>query len=417
MLTWGQGSSPGSNSLQLKRRGIIAANAWASIDLILNIAYNSHLYKLPFEPIPDLMKVSDFHFDLPNELIARFPATERTSSRLLFLEAGSGENARLQHLKFKDLLEKVNPGDLMVFNNTRVIPARIFGQKETGGKVEVLIERILGEQEVLAHVKASKSPKPGALLLFKDIASTSAGSELKAHVVGREGDLFRLQFESQTPILEWLDKIGHMPLPPYIDREDESLDTDRYQTVYARSAGAVAAPTAGLHFDQEFLQQLEAKGVETAFVTLHVGAGTFQSIRVENIEQHKMHSEWLQVPQSVVDQVNATKARGGRVIAVGTTSVRCLETAASENVSEDGEYLSSYEGETDIFIYPGYEFKVVDAMLTNFHLPGSTLIMLVSAFAGKNNILNAYREAINKQYRFFSYGDAMFIDLKREMSE
>ena len=368
------------------------------------------------------MKVSDFHFDLPNELIARFPATERTSSRLLYLEADSGEDARLQHLKFKDLLDKVSPGDLMVFNNTRVIPARIFGQKETGGKVEILVERILGEQEVLAHVKASKSPKPGTLLLFKGIASTSTGSELKAHVVGREGDLFRLQFESQTPILEWLDKIGHMPLPPYIDREDESLDTDRYQTVYAESAGAVAAPTAGLHFDQEFLQQLEAKGVETAFVTLHVGAGTFQSIRVENIEQHEMHSEWLQVPQSVVDQVNTTKARGGRVIAVGTTSVRCLETAASEKVSEDGENLSSYdlstyEGETDIFIYPGYEFKVVDAMLTNFHLPGSTLIMLVSAFAGKNNILNAYREAINEQYRFFSYGDAMFIDLKREMSE
>jgi len=363
------------------------------------------------------MKVSDFHFDLPNELIARFPAAERTSSRLLYLEADSGEKTRLQHLKFKNLLDKVNPGDLMVFNNTRVIPARMFGQKETGGKVEVLIERILGEQEVLAHVKASKSPKPGTLLFFKEFASTSAGSYLKAHVVGRQGDLFRLQFESQIPILEWLDKIGHMPLPPYIDREDESLDADRYQTVYAESAGAVAAPTAGLHFDQNLLQQLEAKGVETAFVTLHVGAGTFQSIRVENIEQHKMHSEWLQVPQSVVDQVNTTKARGGRVIAVGTTSVRCLETAAREKKSEDEACLSSYEGETDIFIYPGYEFKVVDAMLTNFHLPGSTLIMLVSAFAGKNNILNAYREAINEQYRFFSYGDAMFIDLKREMSE
>lgn len=357
------------------------------------------------------MKVSDFQFDLPNELIARFPASERTASRLLCVEAEPGQAATLQHLQFKDLLDKVHAGDLMVFNNTRVIPARIFGQKETGGKVEVLVERILGEHEVLAHVKASKSPKPGSLLLFKQSLPDQAGSiqedlTVKGRVVSRQADLFQLQFESSIPVLEWLDKIGHMPLPPYIDRDDESLDVDRYQTVYAELAGAVAAPTAGLHFDQEFLQQLRAKGVQMAFVTLHVGAGTFQPVRVETIEQHKMHSEWLQVSQAVVDQVKATKASGGRVIAVGTTSVRCLETAARAN--KDGN-LAAFKGETNIFIYPGYEFKMVDAMLTNFHLPESTLIMLVSAFAGKENIKQAYQEAVKHHYRFFSYGDAMFI--------
>lgn len=358
------------------------------------------------------MKVSDFHFDLPNELIARFPAAERTASRLLCLGAKPGQTASLEHLQFRGLLDKVDAGDLMVFNNTRVIPARIFGEKETGGKVEALIERILGDHEVLAHVKASKSPKPGARLLFRD-CSLSEPPCLKAQVIARQGDLFHLQFESHIPVLEWLDKIGHMPLPPYIDREDENLDADRYQTVYAEPAGAVAAPTAGLHFDRAFLQQLRAKGVEMAFVTLHVGAGTFQSVRVENVAEHKMHSEWLQVPQAVVTQVNAAKARGARVVAVGTTSVRCLETAANATKPEDGGCLSAYEGETDIFIYPGYEFKVVDALLTNFHLPESTLIMLVSAFAGKENIFQAYREAIKKGYRFFSYGDAMFIDQSR----
>ncbi|HEY9134671.1 MAG TPA: tRNA preQ1(34) S-adenosylmethionine ribosyltransferase-isomerase QueA [Pseudomonadales bacterium] len=353
------------------------------------------------------MKVSDFHFDLPNELIARFPASERTASRLLCVDAG--QNKSLEHLQFKDLLDKVDAGDLMVFNNTRVIPARIFGQKQTGGKIEALVERILGEQAVLAHVKASKSPKPGTWLLFNNNTLEQDDVSLKAQVIARQGDLFELQFASDIPVLQWLDKIGHMPLPPYIDRDDETLDAERYQTVYAKCAGAVAAPTAGLHFDQNFLQQLKAKGVNTAFVTLHVGAGTFQSVRVASVEQHTMHSEWLQVPQAVVEQVNATKARGGRVVAVGTTSVRCLETAAKAKQPDSEGYLTAYEGETDIFIYPGYEFKVVDAMLTNFHLPESTLIMLVSAFAGKENILHAYGEAVKQGYRFFSYGDAMFI--------
>ena len=338
------------------------------------------------------MRVSDFHFDLPDALIARHPLAERSGSRLLVLDGASGA---LAHRNFPDLLDYVQAGDLMVFNNTRVIPARLFGQKASGGKLEMLIERVLDEHRVLAHVRASKSPKPGTLIHIE------GGGE--AEMLERHDALFELRFAE--PVLPLLDRVGHMPLPPYIDRPDEAADRERYQTVYSDhdKAGAVAAPTAGLHFDEALLAALGKKGVETAFVTLHVGAGTFQPVRVERIEEHHMHREWLQVDQAVVDAVAACRARGGRVIAVGTTSVRSLESAA-----RDGE-LKAFSGDTDIFLYPGKPFHVVDALVTNFHLPESTLLMLVSAFAGYPETMAAYAEAVREQYRFFSYGDAMFI--------
>lgn len=338
------------------------------------------------------MRVSDFHFDLPDALIARHPLAERSGSRLLVLDGASGA---LAHRNFPDLLDYVQAGDLMVFNNTRVIPARLFGQKASGGKLEMLIERVLDEHRVLAHVRASKSPKPGALIYIE------GGGE--AEMLERHDALFELRFAE--PVLPLLDRVGHMPLPPYIDRPDEAADRERYQTVYSDhdKAGAVAAPTAGLHFDEALLAALGKKGVETAFVTLHVGAGTFQPVRVERIEEHHMHREWLQVDQAVVDAVAACRARGGRVIAVGTTSVRSLESAA-----RDGE-LKAFSGDTDIFLYPGKPFHVVDALVTNFHLPESTLLMLVSAFAGYPETMAAYRAAVAAGYRFFSYGDAMFI--------
>jgi len=282
-----------------------------------------------------------------------------------------------------------------VFNNTKVIPARIFATKETGGKVEVLVERMLSDDTVLAHVRSSKSPKDGSKLCFE------TADRAEAEMLGREGALFKLKFSK--PTLEVLDEIGHMPLPPYIEREDTLEDRDRYQTVYGEKLGAVAAPTAGLHFDEPLLERLREKGVDQAFVTLHVGAGTFQPVRVDDIESHHMHSEWIDVPQNVVDQVIATKKRGGRVIAVGTTSVRSLESAA-----RSGE-LQAMTGDTNIFIYPGYQYRVVDALVTNFHLPESTLMMLVSAFAGYHNTMHAYQHAVEQEYRFFSYGDAMFI--------
>ena len=331
-----------------------------------------------------------FHFDLPDELIAAQPPEKRGGSRLLCVDKASGA---VRHSQFSQLLALVQPGDLMVFNNTKVIPARLHGQKETGGKLEVLVERLLDEYRVLAHVRASKSPKPGSTLLF------DAGHS--AEMLGRDGELFELRF--CAPVLAMLDEIGHMPLPPYIEREDTEEDRDRYQTVYAQTPGAVAAPTAGLHFDDAILAALKAKGVEFAYVTLHVGAGTFQPVRADNIYDHQMHSEWLQVSDEVCGQVRAAKQRGGRVIAVGTTSVRSLESA-----SQSGE-IQPFEGDTNIFIFPGYQFKTVDALLTNFHLPESTLIMLVSAMAGRENILAAYNEAVQQRYRFFSYGDAMFI--------
>ncbi|MDF3845632.1 tRNA preQ1(34) S-adenosylmethionine ribosyltransferase-isomerase QueA [Pseudomonas citronellolis] len=336
------------------------------------------------------MRVADFHFDLPEALIARHPLAERRASRLLVLDGPSGA---LSHRHFADLLEYLRPSDLMVFNNTRVIPARLFGQKESGGKLEILVERVLDSRRVLAHVRSSKSPKPGSKILI------DGGAE--AQMLQRHDALFELGFaEDVLPLLE---RVGHMPLPPYIDRPDEAADRERYQTVYAERAGAVAAPTAGLHFDEGLLAAIREKGVDTAFVTLHVGAGTFQPVRVEKIEDHHMHSEWLEVGQDVVDAVAACRARGGRVIAVGTTSVRSLESAA-----RDGQ-LKPFSGDTDIFLYPGRPFHVVDALVTNFHLPESTLLMLVSAFAGYPQTMAAYAAAVEHEYRFFSYGDAMFI--------
>ena len=336
------------------------------------------------------MRVSDFYFDLPESLIASHPLAERRGSRLLVLDAPDGAP---KHRAFADLLDFLKPGDLMVFNDTRVIPARLFGQKASGGKLEILVERVLDAQRVLAHVRSSKSPKPGTLIYIE------GGGE--AEMLARHDALFELRFTEE--VLPLLERVGHMPLPPYIDRPDDKADRERYQTVYADKAGAVAAPTAGLHFDQPMLESIREMGVETAFVTLHVGAGTFQPVRVDKIEDHHMHTEWLNVSQSVVDAVAACRARGGRVIAVGTTSVRSLETAA-----RSGE-LKAFSGDTDIFIFPGYRFRVVDALVTNFHLPESTLLMLVSAFAGYRQTMAAYAAAVEQQYRFFSYGDAMLI--------
>ena len=331
-----------------------------------------------------------FQFDLPDELIARQPAQQRQGSRLLYLDSASKE---LQHQQFPDLLNHIQPGDLMVFNNTKVIPARLFGEKETGGKIEVLVERVVDSHSVQAHIRASKSPKSGNQLIFEQGHS--------AEMLGRADDLFILKFSA--PVLAVLDQIGHMPLPPYIDRSDTDEDKSRYQTVYAQQLGAVAAPTAGLHFDEQLLESIQSKGVQIAFVTLHVGAGTFQPVRADNILDHEMHSEWLQVSDDVCQQVIDTKSKGGRVIAVGTTSVRCLETAARSG------QIAPFEGDTNIFIYPGYDFKVVDGLLTNFHLSESTLLMLVSAFSGYQSIMQAYRQAVAERYRFFSYGDAMFL--------
>ena len=349
------------------------------------------------------MQVADFHFDLPEELIAKAPKEDRASSRLMQLNGNSGD---IDHHIFADIVNLVEPGDLLIFNNTRVIPARLFGQKESGGRVEILVERLLDEHSVLAHVRANKSPKPGNVLVLE--------GEVRAEMVARHDDLFELKFLGDETVLSALERKGHMPLPPYIDRPDTEEDKERYQTVYNEKPGAVAAPTAGLHFTDALLQQLKDKGVQTQFVTLHVGAGTFQSVRVDNVEEHKMHSEYAEVPQSVVDAIVATKKAGNRVIAVGTTSVRSVESAAWKSGigrSEIAE-LKPFTGETDIFIYPGFEFKVIDAMVTNFHLPESTLIMLVSAFAGQDNILKAYNEAVAEKYRFFSYGDAMLLERK-----
>lgn len=336
------------------------------------------------------MRVADFSFDLPEALIARYPLPERCASRLLVLE---GDGGRMAHRHFVDLPEYLRPGDLMVFNDTRVIPARLFGRKDTGGQVEILVERVLAADRVLAHVRSSKSPKPGSQIVLDD------GSPVR--MLARHETLFELEFDED--VLPLLERIGRMPLPPYLARAAEQADRERYQTVYARHAGAVAAPTAGLHFDEPLLERLRAMGVESAFVTLHVGAGTFQPVRVERIEDHHMHCEWLEVGAAVVDAVAACRARGGRVIAVGTTSVRSLESAA-----RDGQ-LRPFSGETDIFLYPGRPFHVVDALVTNFHLPESTLLMLVSAFAGYPETMAAYAEAVAQRYRFFSYGDAMFI--------
>lgn len=343
------------------------------------------------------MRRTDFTFDLPEELIAQQPVTERTASRLLVLD---GNTSAIEDKVFTDLKDYLQAGDVLVFNNTQVIPARLHGKKASGGKIEVLVERIIDDSTTLAHVRASKSPKPGTELLFEQ--------DISAEVSGREGDLFVVKFHNnEGTILDILNKIGHMPLPPYIQREDELFDQERYQTVYAEKPGAVAAPTAGLHFDEDMLQQLSEKGVEQIHVTLHVGAGTFQPVRVDELKDHHMHKEWIELSKENCEKINKAKSEGRRIIAVGTTSVRCLESAALFSASENT--LKPYTGETDIFITPGYEFKVVDALVTNFHLSESTLLMLVSAFAGYENIKKAYQHAIKEKYRFFSYGDAMFL--------
>jgi len=337
--------------------------------------------------------VSDFDFALPPELIAQHPAPERSASRLL--------DGRADHpvdRVFRELPGLLNPGDLLVFNNTKVIKARLYGAKQTGGSVEALIERVLpGTLEVWAHLRASKSPKPGSVVRFNEA--------FDAEVLGRcgpDGGMFHLRFPSDPFAL--LEQHGHVPLPPYIEHADEADDVRRYQTVFAREPGAVAAPTAALHFDEGVLAALAERGIGTAHVTLHVGAGTFQPVRVERLSDHKMHSEWFEVPAETVAAIAATRARGGKVVAVGTTTLRALESAAQ------GGTLQAGARETAIFITPGFEFRVVDRLLTNFHLPKSTLMMLVSAFAGYEQVMALYRHAIAQGYRFFSYGDAMLLE-------
>jgi S-adenosylmethionine:tRNA ribosyltransferase-isomerase len=339
------------------------------------------------------MRTTDFDFYLPDELIAQFPAKERSASRLLRLDGYSGE---LQDKQFAQLCEFIEVGDLLIFNNTQVIKARLAGQKSTGGSIEALVERIIDDHHVLAHIRASKSPKPGSRLIF--------ANAFEAEVESRQDDLFLLKINSDRPILDLLDQYGALPLPPYITHTADETDDERYQTVYAKIPGAVAAPTAGLHFDEAMLKRLQDKGVHVAYVTLHVGAGTFQPVRVDNIHEHKMHSELYSVPEETVALIQATKAAGKKITAVGTTALRALESAV-----QSGE-IKAGNGDTNIFITPGYQFKVVERLLTNFHLPKSTLMMLVSAFAGIDNIKHAYQHAIEEKYRFFSYGDAMLIE-------
>ena len=338
------------------------------------------------------MRRSDFTYDLPEDRIALFPAEQRSDSRLLVLDPGA---TAPQDGRFLDLPALLDSNDLLVFNNTRVIPARLTGHKATGGKVEVLVERVLGQQQLLAQLRASKSPPSGSRLLLE--------GAVEAIVGGRRGDLFEIEFPGSEDVMAMLAEYGHVPLPPYIRRADGDVDEERYQTVYASRPGAVAAPTAGLHFDEAMLQKLAQAGIQHAQVTLHVGAGTFQPVRSEQLDDHVMHHEYYEIDASVCDAIAATHARGGRVIAIGTTVVRTLESAA-----RNGE-LRPAQGETDLFITPGYEFRVVDAMLTNFHLPESTLLMLVCAFAGYDRVMGAYQHAIDAGYRFYSYGDAMFI--------
>ncbi|MFP5403585.1 MAG: tRNA preQ1(34) S-adenosylmethionine ribosyltransferase-isomerase QueA [Gammaproteobacteria bacterium] len=336
------------------------------------------------------MRVADFDFDLPPELIAQFPAAERGASRLLHVDAAGDLHDRL----FRDLPTLLRPDDLLVMNDTRVIKARLFGTKDSGGKVELLIERVTDEHEALAFIRASHAPKPGSTVHLDDTVALD--------VLDRQGDLTRLRFPE--PVLDVLDRLGRLPLPPYIAHAPTAEDEARYQTVYANEPGAVAAPTAGLHFDEAMLATLAAQGVRSARVTLHVGAGTFQPVRVDKIADHTMHSERYTIPQATVDAIHATWARDGRVVAVGTTSLRALEAAA-----QAGD-LRAGSDETDIFITPGYRFQVVDALITNFHLPKSTLVMLVSAFSGVDVIRAAYAHAVKERYRFFSYGDAMFLE-------
>ena len=338
------------------------------------------------------LKKSDFHFDLPPELIAQAPLPERSASRLLVLQAAT---RTWQDRMFRELPSMLRKGDLLVFNDTRVLPARLYGHKPSGGAVEILIERVTGAHEATVQLGVSKKPREGTVIVLGD------GSH--ATVLGRDESFFRLRFESPEPLERLLLKLGEMPLPPYISRHADASDMERYQTVYARAPGAVAAPTAGLHFDAALMDQLREMGVDFGYVTLHVGAGTFQPVRAEELSHHTMHREWLNVGASLIEQIHRTRRAGGRVIAVGTTVVRALESA-----TVDGE-LRPFAGETQIFIFPGYRITSIDALITNFHLPQSTLLMLVSAFAGREFILDAYRHAVQERYRFFSYGDAMLI--------
>ena len=336
------------------------------------------------------MQRQDFTFDLPDRLIAPEPLENRSDSRLLALtEQG------IEHRQFTDLLGYLNPGDLLVMNNTRVLPARIFATKQTGGRAEVMLERRLADGTWRAFIKSSKTPKPGAIL--------NVAEDLQIELLDRDGDLFVIRLLGADP-MGALHEHGHMPLPPYIKRADNASDRERYQTVFAKNEGAVAAPTAGLHFTPELLAQIRESGVETAEVTLHVGAGTFLPMRADDVSEHRMHSEWCQVSEQTAQAINATRERGGRVVAVGTTVVRTLETLWQQR-----QTVCAFEDDTEIFIYPGFEFGIVDAMVTNFHLPESTLLMLVSAFAGQERVLDAYRQAVAEEYRFFSYGDAMFL--------
>jgi S-adenosylmethionine:tRNA ribosyltransferase-isomerase len=337
------------------------------------------------------MQLSDFDYRLPEQLIAQAPLEQRSASRLLLVDP---ESDRLMDRQFTDLMDLVESGDLLVFNDTRVIPARLFGQKQSGGKVEVMVERILDDETLLAHIRASKAPKPGSVLILEN--------QFECIMQAREGDLFVLH-QSGQPWIALLEQYGHIPLPPYIEREDAEADRERYQTVFASNPGAVAAPTAGLHFDDAMLESLQRRGIRFAHITLHVGAGTFQPVRGNDIASHVMHPERIDVAESVVEAIKQTRQQGRKVIAVGTTVVRSLETAAATGT------LLPFRGESTLFIKPGYAFKTIDAMLTNFHLPKSTLLMLVSAFAGTDLIRRAYSHAVAEQYRFFSYGDAMFI--------
>ncbi len=339
------------------------------------------------------MHLDDFAYELPAELIAQAPATTRRASRLLHLDGASGE---LRDRQFPDILELLQPGDLLVLNDTRVIKARLTGRKASGGRIEVLIERVLNVHEVQAQVRASKAPQPGSTLLLD--------GGVEATVIGRDDDLWRLRFGDDADVWTLLERHGAVPLPPYITHVPDAGDAERYQTVYAKNPGAVAAPTAGLHFDAAMLDALRAHGVGVASLTLHVGAGTFQPVRVQNLAEHRMHSEWYELPQATVDALRATRAAGGRVVAVGTTSLRALESAAA-----NGDPVAGH-AETGLFVLPGYRFRIVDRLITNFHLSRSTLLMLVSAFGGTDNIRRAYQHAIAQRYRFFSYGDAMLIE-------
>jgi len=338
------------------------------------------------------VKKSDFHYELPAELIAQQPLPERSASRLLVVDSA---RRAFEDRQFGDVVEWLRDGDLLIFNDTRVLPARLFGRKQTGGAVEILIERVLGTHEALAQLGVSKKPREGSAIELTD------GSLVR--VLGREGEFYTLRFDAGEPLERRLARLGRMPLPPYISRDADSADETRYQTVYARAPGAVAAPTAGLHFDEPLLAKLRERGVEFGYVTLHVGAGTFQPVRAERLENHVMHREWLNVGAELVEKIRRTRAAGGRVVAVGTTVVRALESAL-----RDGQ-VQPFAGETQIFIFPGYRITSVDALITNFHLPESTLLMLVSAFAGRELMLDAYRHAVKERYRFFSYGDAMLI--------